>query len=113
MLKKVNRLKSRKDFEEIKKAGVMYHSPSFSLIIKISELMDQSEPRFGFVVSKKISKKAVERNKVKRLLSTILQKRLNRFNKKTKGIILVKSCILEKKEAEISMEIDKILERVE
>jgi len=63
MLPLKNRLKKKKDFENVLKQGknikglIMYFK-----ILKTRE----PEPRIGFIVSKKVSSKAVERNKVKR-----------------------------------------------
>ncbi|HYM65526.1 MAG TPA: ribonuclease P protein component [Candidatus Sulfotelmatobacter sp.] len=60
MLKKKNRLKKIKGA-----SGKTINTPLFSL--KISQ-SGEKETKFGFVVSKKISKKAVLRNKTKRVL---------------------------------------------
>ena len=66
MLKKEFRLRKQKDFENVFNKGV-YFSEKFLMLKAVENELFFS--RFGFVVSKKISKKAVERNRVKRLMS--------------------------------------------
>ncbi len=66
MLKKEFRLRKQKDFENVFNRGV-YFSEKFLILKAVENNLPFS--RFGFVVSKKISKKAVERNRVKRLMS--------------------------------------------
>lgn len=65
MLPKINRLTKKKDFDSIFKKGKSLKIDF--LVFKILK-NDLKESRFGFVVSKTISKKAVIRNKVKRRL---------------------------------------------
>lgn len=112
MLKKINRIKSKKDFAELKSKGTMYHSPIFSLVTINSELTENSQAQFGFIISKKISKKAVDRNRIKRLISSSLQKNLEKFRKNLKGVFLVKRSILEKTEIEISQEVEKMVDKL-
>jgi ribonuclease P protein component len=71
MLPKINRIKKKKDFELIFKKGASFKSPSFILKVLKTSL---EYSRFGFVVSQKVSKKAVERNKIRRRLSEIVKK---------------------------------------
>lgn len=66
MLKRINRITSRKEFQEIKNNGVLKQFPYFGLINLIKSDFDK---KFGFIISKKISKKAVVRNKIKRFLA--------------------------------------------
>ena len=73
MLPKQNRLKLKKDFERIFKQGKGYKQ-NF-LFLKVLE-NGLKETRFGFIVSKKISKKAVIRNKLKRRLREVIRDKL-------------------------------------
>ncbi|MDP3882971.1 MAG: ribonuclease P protein component [Candidatus Staskawiczbacteria bacterium] len=71
MLPKINRIKKKKDFEFIFRNGVSFKNSC--LILKVvKNNLDYS--RFGFVVSGKVSKKAVDRNKIRRRLSEIVKK---------------------------------------
>lgn len=65
MLPKINRLKSEKDFGKVLRAGKKIKE-NF-LILKFIQ-NSEKHPRFGVSVSKKISKKATVRNKIRRRL---------------------------------------------
>lgn len=68
MLPAKNRIKRKKDFEIVFKRGANIKSPL--LVLKfLKNNLDYS--RFGFIVSQKVSKKAVIRNKVRRRLSEV------------------------------------------
>lgn len=69
MLPKINRIKKKKDFEIIFKKGVSFKN-SF-LVLKVAK-NNLNQNRFGFVISQKVSKKAVVRNKIRRRLSEII-----------------------------------------
>src|SRR5205807_729859 len=69
VLPSINRLTKKKDFESVFKKGGSVKS-GFLLCKMAKNHLPQS--RFGFVVSKKISNKAVVRNKVKRRLRAIV-----------------------------------------
>jgi ribonuclease P protein component len=61
---------SRGEFQSLLKKGRSFHSPLFSLSIS----KDVPGERFAVVVSKKVAKKAVRRNKLRRWAYSILQK---------------------------------------
>jgi ribonuclease P protein component len=69
-LNKKNRLKKERDFENVFKKGKAVKG-GFLFIKYIKNDLDLL--RFGFVVSTKVAKKAVERNRVKRILSEIVR----------------------------------------
>ena len=83
MLPQNNRIKKKKDFEIIFKKGAGFKNSSFILKVLKNGL---EYSRFGFVVSQKVSKKAVERNKIRRRLSEIIK---NNFKNTKKGLDLV------------------------
>ena len=70
MLEQKNRIKKKKDIENIFKKGKTFKQDS--LILKILK-NDLSFSRFGFIVPKKVSKKAVVRNKIKRRIREIVR----------------------------------------
>jgi len=86
MLPRLNRLKKKKDFEVAFKQGKGFKQGFLYLKIRKNNL-DAS--RFGFVISKKFSKKAVIRNKTKRRLSEIIKKKLLEIKKGMDIIIVV------------------------
>lgn len=106
MLKKINRISSRKEFLEIKKSGVMNYSPIFGWL---NLEKDDDLKKFGFVISKKISKRAVDRNKIKRRLTESIRKNLDAFKKGTRIVFLIKREILNKNIKEIEEEIRKLI----
>ena len=63
MFKKENRLRKKNDFDRVFKKG----KSSYDKILGIKVLFnEQEENRYGVIVSTKISKKAVKRNRIKR-----------------------------------------------
>lgn len=85
----------------------MAHSPFFSrLYLKLND----NERKFGMVISKRISKKAVVRNKIRRLLSEALRKDLADFPQGTRILLLVKTRIVGEKGERIGEEIRKMKE---
>ncbi len=106
MLAKELILKRRKDFELVMKEGRMHQAPLFGLLIYKGEEVDCQ--RFGFLVSKKVSKRAVDRNRIKRLLAEAVRKNIGKFAKKTWMVFLTKKTLLDKKYEEVEKEILKI-----
>lgn len=105
MLKKINRGLSRKDFENSREKGRMYQSPLFgvSVVGQKPESL-KVESKIGFVVSKKISKRAVDRNRIKRLIAEAIRKSINNEElriKNYKMVVLVRKNILEASREEI------------
>ncbi|MDD2482998.1 MAG: ribonuclease P protein component [Candidatus Shapirobacteria bacterium] len=106
MLKRENRIRSKKEFFEIKNKGRVLYSPLFGwLIYKENDDLK----KFGFIVSKKISKKAVDRNRIRRVLSEIVRNNLDKFEKGTRLVFLTKQEILGKKMTEVKKEVEKFL----
>lgn len=104
MLKKINRISKKKEFLEIKEGGTVYQSPFFGLALFKT---NDKEKRFGFIISKKISKRAVDRNKIKRLLAESVRQNLEKIGEGWRGIFLVKRNILDRKFEEIKKEVDE------
>lgn len=71
MLPKINRIKKKKDFDLIFKKGKSFKTSLLVLKILKNEL---NENRVGFIISSKVSKKAVLRNKIRRRLSELFKK---------------------------------------
>lgn len=93
MYKKRHRLTKNKEFENVFKKG----RSSFDNIIGIKIAKNSKNiVRFGIVVSTKISKKAVERNKIKRRIRSILNKKLNNIENGYDIVIITLPTIKEK-----------------
>lgn len=109
MLKRNNRIFSRKEFEEVKVAGYLYRGGLISgLILKKND----KEKRFGIIVSKKISKKAVERNKVRRLVYLAVRENMEKFSEGLRVIFLVRPEIINKKYEEVGAEMLNLVQKI-
>lgn len=104
-LAKVFRLKKQKDFDKVKHQGRLVHTPLFAVSI-LTGVSDG--PKFGFVVSKKIDKKAVVRNKIRRWLSESIRILLPQLREDIYAVFLVKKRIKESNYQEIKKEIGSL-----
>jgi ribonuclease P protein component len=73
-LPKEHRLTEKYDFNRVRRLGKSFSTPLFFL--NIAPAKNPQYLRFGIVVSTKIDKRAVARNRVKRLLSEAIIKHL-------------------------------------
>ena len=72
MLASKYRLKKKINFARIEIDGKMVQSKSFGL--GIYDRKDNEPSRFGFIISTKISKKAVIRNRIKRIIADVIRR---------------------------------------
>ena len=107
MLKRENRLRGRKNLALMRKEGELFQNPLFGVVI----LEGKEENRFGIVISKKISKLAVERNKIRRRIYEAVAKELKEMRKGIWVLFLVKREIMERESEEIVREVKKVLKR--
>ncbi len=84
MLAQKNRLSKKADFELVFKSGNKVYNQYLNLRFKENGL---NYCRFAIIVSNKISKKATERNKVRRRLRSVISVNLSNF-KQNNDIIL-------------------------
>lgn len=85
MLSYKNRIVKKEDFLRIKRYGRSYFSGNIELRVVETRL---KEARIGFVVGVKFSKKAVERNSVKRWAREIFRGQLPKL-KKSRDILII------------------------
>ena len=97
MLKKINRIHLNKEFDRVFNGQSFYGK---SLGIKLAK-NDLTITRFGIIVSAKVSKKAVARNRVKRQLREIVQQELPKLKNGYDAAFIVFKPILDKNFAEI------------
>ena len=104
MLKRQNRLAKISK----KRQSKFFVSPNFN--IRISENKEK-ETRFGIVVSKKTSKKAVLRNKTKRIIREIIRENLTDIAKGKDIIIVSKKTLNQKLRKEAEQELLSVFKK--
>ena len=92
-MKKVNIIKESKDFETIIHKGKFIRNKYYILYYLRND--NNKYYRFGISVGKKISNKAVIRNKLKRRLKTIIDNHKNFYQNNQDYIIIMKRSCLE------------------
>lgn len=92
MLNSKNRLKKKINFARIEIDGAMHQSKSFGM--GIYDRKDDDPSRFGFIISTKISKLAVVRNKIKRIMSEVIRKNLKKIKNGYDVLFLIKTSIV-------------------
>ena len=106
MLKNINRLKKRKEFNFIYKKGEVIHSNSF-LIHFVRAF--KPYPQIGISVSKQVGNSVV-RSRVKRVISEACRLNVEKFAVKN-YVITAKEPIVEKKSNEIEAELLRVLKK--
>lgn len=111
-LPKANRLKSRHDFQAVFRGGIRRHSLHLTLrALRPYPATDLSEnttveslqpedrakqpTKIGISVSKKVSKRAVVRNRLKRRIAAALQQLLPKISPGWRLVIVVKTAVME------------------
>jgi ribonuclease P protein component len=87
MLPRENRLNIRTEYNRIRSAGKRLHDPLFTLYYNLNA--DLSQPKFNLIVSKKITKTAARRNRMRRLLHTALSAVLSEIKPSFEGIFFI------------------------
>ena len=85
MLKKINRLQKEKDIEKVLRRG---KAEKEGLLVLKRLKSDTEKTRFGFLISKKVSKKAIERNKIKRRLRELVKDNLQELRQGTDNLLI-------------------------
>jgi ribonuclease P protein component len=107
VLPKKNRL-SDQDFAVVKKEGKKVIGPLFGLLIKRD---GGNETRFGFIVSKKIDKRATVRNKIKRQLDQALFPFLSQIKPGVKVVFLARRSLINQAFTRIRSEMVRMLKK--
>lgn len=108
MLSKKYKLKKENDFKKVFQRGKFYQNK----LIRIKVLAKQSEEnRFGFVVGTRISKKATERNRIRRQLEEIVRLDLNQLKSGFDMIVFPQAEILTKDYQQIEKALFDLLKR--
>lgn len=108
MLAVSNRLKGDKNFERVKKEGKLYQYDNFGVIVY--RRGDRQPSRFAFIISKKISKAAVHRNRIKRAMDEAVRHRITKVKKGLDVLFLVKKEILTKTTEEVMKSVKEFVD---
>ncbi len=99
------RLKDKDLISSILRSGIIIKNPFFN--IRHKEIT--SPPQVLVMVSSKVSKKAVERNLIKRRIHEVFKKNVLKFSPKLKMVIIVKKEILKVSQGIIEREFKKAI----
>lgn len=108
MLPKENRIKKEKEIEKVFKQSKRF-CQGF-LVLKIAENA-LGVPRFGFIVSKKVSKKSSLRNKIKRRLRGLVRARLKKITRNTDNLLIAAPGLETKDFQEMEKTVDKLFKK--
>lgn len=110
MLARKNRIGGGVAFKKVLKEGKLYALASFGALVRPK---GETEPvRIGFIVSGKVSKKAVERNRIKRRLSGLIRKHGLERATGADIVFLPKKVILARDEADLAKEVLNLKTRI-
>lgn len=108
-LPKKNRLTTQ-DFSKIKNKSGLW---SKGLFLKVKSVKNNLlEPRFGIVVGSNVSKKAVLRNKIKRILREVINKNIGIIKKGFDIVIIVNPQAAEKDYKELESDLTEALNSI-
>jgi ribonuclease P protein component len=109
------RLRLRKNIERVLKNGILLKHkdfPYFSIKVLENEPINIGYPRFTVIVPKKSVKKAVRRNRIKRIIREAMRELIAESKIPNLDIvILVREDISSKKSYEVRDEIEKIFQK--
>ncbi len=104
------RIKDKGRIDEVKTQGKLLQSENFGVSYLINNLNDS--PRFAFVISTKISKLAVHRNRINRSLHEGVRGALGYIPKFYDFVFLAKRSIASKSTEEIIKEVNKFFSNI-
>lgn len=108
MLPYPHRLVKNRDFQRVFRLGKSLFVPTLGL--KILKTANQYS-RIGIVVANRVSKKATQRNKIKRQIREIMRGKLSQMKAGYDLIIITRPAILNNSYQKIKRTIDDILEK--
>lgn len=108
MLPEKNRLPLSSELERVKGQGQVFQGKFFGLIVAPGK----ETPRFGFIISTKVAKKASQRNRAKRILREAVRGNLGLLPRAVDGVFLAKKKIIGRPFFEVEKEVTGLFEKV-
>ena len=109
MLSKAHRLHKEKDFKKTFQKGRSFFTKALGVKVLKNNLKTS---RFGIVVSTKISKKAVVRNKVKRQIREVLRSQLDKVKPGYDVVIITLPAIIDKEYVDIEKDLKSAFKKL-
>ncbi len=114
-LPKTHRLRDRKNYRAVYEQGIRRYSPHLTLIALSNEsqadALSSPETKIGISISKKVSKKAVVRNRLKRQIKSVIRTNLPWIKPGWKIVIVVKPKAIECKYEHFLRELEELLKQ--
>ncbi len=113
-LPKANRLRERRDFQAVYQHGISRKSPHLtlrSLFTSNSREIEQPPTQIGISISKKTSKKAVIRNRIKRQIRSAFRELLPYMERGWKIVVVVRPRAIECKYEHFLRELKELLQK--
>ena len=101
---------TKEDFEKVEEKGRVFQFEDFG--VSFLERGDSEPSKFGFIVSNKISKDAVDRNRIKRALREATRQLLWQAKKGYSVLFLTKTTIAKKSTEQIMGQVREALEKL-
>lgn len=109
MLPKKHRITDDYDYKRVRRLGETFHTPLF--ILTIAPAKDPTTLRFGFITSKKLDKRAVVRNRAKRLLREAVRENFDIFKKGVDVVLVAKRDVIGKTSKDVSILLARTLKK--
>jgi ribonuclease P protein component len=114
-LPKTHRLRDRKDYRAVYAQGIRRYSPHLTLFAfscREAKSADSTPAtKFGISISKKVSKKAVVRNRIKRQIKGVIRNYLQGIEAGWQVIIIVRPKAIECKYEHFLRELEELLKQ--
>jgi ribonuclease P protein component len=114
-LPQAHRLRNRRDYRTVYEQGIRRYSPHLTLIALAPGeqlgMLTEPKTKFGISISKKVSKKAVIRNRLKRQIKNVIRTKLLSISPGWKIVIVVKPKAIECKYEHFLRELEELLKQ--
>lgn len=109
MLARKFRLRKNSDFQKLYKKGRRFTSPNLAFYYLPTNLENS---QIGFVVSKKVSKKSVVRNKLRRRLSAVVEDNFLKIPRTIKAAFLIRNDFSDIKPTDLQKEVNELINKI-